>query len=109
MGRLYTASSRIASVALFAVAVWLCLRPITAGEAILWNDLVRPPLRTAFFAPDAWSGWIYAVLAKRAVGLLRLSEFSLRLPALLAGGVWLALTPKRPLYAIVPLLLGWFT
>jgi len=96
-------------VAILAVAVWLCLRPITAAEAVLWNDLVRPPLRTAFFAPDAWSGWIYALVAKRTVGLLRLSEFSLRLPALLAGIAWLALTPKRPYYAIVPLLLGWFT
>jgi len=109
MGRLYTASIRVAAVALFGAAVWLCLRPLTAGEAVLWNDLVRPPLRTAFFAPDAWSGWLYSLLAKRTVGLLRLSEFSLRLPALLAGAAWLALTPKKPFYAIVPLLLGWFT
>jgi hypothetical protein len=106
MERLYTVSIRVAIV---AVAVWLCLRPLTAAEATLWNDLVHPPLRTAFFAPDAWSGWVYALLAKRTAGLLRLSEFSLRLPALLAGAAWLLLTPKKPLYALVPLLLGWFT
>jgi hypothetical protein len=96
-------------VALLAVAVWLCLRPLTGAEAVLWNDLVRPPLRTAFFAPDAWSGFLYALLAKRTAGLLRLSEFSLRLPALLAVVAWLALTPKKPWFALLPLLLGWFT
>jgi len=109
MGRHYTVLIRIAIVAMFGAAVWHCLRPITVNEAVLWNDLVRPPLRTAFFAPDAWSGWMYALLAKRTVGLLRLSEFSLRIPALLAGASCLALTAKRPIYATVPLLLGWFT
>jgi hypothetical protein len=109
MERLSTAWTRLAAVAILAAAVWLCFRPLTSAEATLWDDLVRPPLRTAFFAPDAWSSFIYGLLAKRTAGLLRLSEFTLRLPALLAGTAWLLLTPKKPLYAIVPLLLGWFT
>jgi hypothetical protein len=113
MERLFTASTRLVLALGFAVAVyWAAVRPITAAEAILWNDLVRPPLRVAFFAPDAWSGWLYALLAKRTVGLFRLSEFTLRLPALLACGVYLSVLPRRPvsiLLAVYPIAVGLFS
>lgn len=113
MERRSTAWISVISGVAFASAVWLAVtRPATLAEATLWNDLVRPPLRQAFFAQDAWSGWIYAVLAKRAAGLFRLSEFSMRLPALAAGGLYLWILPRRPallLAAIVPVALGWFS
>lgn len=112
MERLSTTSSKALFATAFAVAVWFALRPITAAEATLWNDLVRPSLRSAYLMPDAWSDWLYAVLAKRAAGLFRLSEFSLRLPAVLAGVVWLFLLPRKPIWvlaAAVPVALGWFS
>jgi hypothetical protein len=108
MKRLSTVSISL----LLGVAIWLALRPVTVAEAVLWNDLVRPQLRGAFFAPDAWSGWMYAVIAKRAIGLIRLSEFSLRIPALLAGVVFLLTLPRRlwaVLAAAVAVGFGWFS
>ena len=88
MERLYTVATRSLAVLGLGVAAYLAAsRPISASEAGLWQHLVRPPLREAVKAPDAWSGLVYAVVAERAVGLFRLSEFSLRLPALLSGVV----------------------
>lgn len=107
-----TAWIKLAFGAAFALAIYHALRPITPREVALWDDLVRPPIRQSFFSPDAWNGWLYAVVAKRAAGILRLSEFSLRVPALIAGAVYLCLLPRRsrslPL-AIVPVALGWFS
>ncbi len=113
MERLSTKLVSALYVAAFAIAVYFALtRPATVREAILWNDLVRPPLRAVFFAPDAWSGWIYGVLAKRTVGLFRLSELSLRLPSILACAFYMALLPRRAIFllaAMVPVALGWFS
>jgi hypothetical protein len=98
--------------ACFVGAVCLAFRPITVPEAMLWDDLVRPPFRDAFLQPSAWTGWIYAMLAKRTIGLFRLSEFSLRLPALMAGACYLALLPRRALLliaAVLPVALGAFS
>jgi hypothetical protein len=60
-------------------------KPLNIDEAQIWADLIRPPFREAVTAPDAWQGILYAVVAKRIIGVLRLSEFALRLPAILAG------------------------
>lgn len=113
MDRSYSTSIKVIYAVAFAVAAYLAFaRPMTIREAILWDDLIRPPFRTAFFAPDAWSGWVYAVLAKRTIGLFRLSEFTLRLPAVLAAGAYLALLPRRLLFvivAVVPVALGCFS
>jgi len=113
MERLSTASIKAFFLAALGVSVYLAItRPLTFGEATLWNDLVRPSARAAFFAPDAWSGWLYALLAKRTVGLFRLSELTLRLPAILAGICYLALLPRRQAFLIfgaVPVALSWFS
>jgi hypothetical protein len=119
MARAYTISTRALLAALLGITVYLSVtRPITAAEAALWDHLVRPPARVALVAPDAWSGLLYALLAKRAIGLLRLSEFSFRLPALLAEVVWFAVllraVPRRrwPILLIAagaPVALGWFS
>jgi hypothetical protein len=97
------------------VALYLAVtRPISPSEAALWQHLVRPPLREAAKAADAWSGLFYALLAERAVGLFRLSEFSLRLPALLSGAVcaWLVWRTPSFLLAIAyagGVAMGWFS
>lgn len=77
--------------AVFVVIVWQAATlPLTAAEADVWYRFVRPKLASFFLAPGAWSGLLYGLLAKRTIGLFRLSEFSLRLPGVLAGGVYLA-------------------
>ncbi len=63
--------------------------PIGAGEARLYDHLVRVPLLEALAQPDAWRGLIYAAAARRTVNLLRLSELTLRLPAVLSAVLYL--------------------
>jgi hypothetical protein len=77
--------------ALFGVILWQAATlPLTAAEAVAWDKFVRPHLASLFVTPGGWSGLLYALLVKRAVGLFRLSEFTLRLPDVLAGGIYLA-------------------
>src|SRR4051794_23002344 len=112
----YTVSIKIGAAALFAVVVFLAAtRPATIHEAVLWDHLIRPPVRQAFVAPDAWNGLPYAIAAKRVIGIFRLSEFALRFPAVFAGAVYLFGIARRNrpvlaiLFAIPPVLLGWFS
>lgn len=112
MDRRSTGWTSVGFAACFAAAVYLAFRAITPREASLWDLLVRPPIGAAYLDPISWWGWIYAVPAKRAIGLFRLSEFSLRLPALVAGACYLALLPRRPLFVIAgiaPVALGIFS
>src|SRR6478672_11005856 len=89
MERAYTVLTRVLLASAFATAVWLAaVRPVSIDEATVWAHLVRPPWREALVASDAWSGLWFATLAKRAVGLFRLSEFTLRLPGILSCAVY---------------------
>lgn len=115
MERLSTFAIRALAVVGSLLAVWLAAtRPLGAEEAALWDHLVRPPFGEAFRAPDAWNGLLYSILAERSIGLLRLSEFSLRLPAVLAAaacGFFLWRT-RRLVIAVVyiaGLAAGWFS
>jgi hypothetical protein len=114
MEKVYTASIRaLAAVGLLLSLYFAATRALGFQEAALWSNLVRPPLKEAFLAPDAWNGLLYSLLAERAIGILRLSEFSLRLPAILSGAVcaWIVWRSKRPLLAVayaVAVALGWF-
>jgi len=116
MERAFTVSTRAILLALLGIVLFqAATRPVTISEAVLWGHLVRPPLRQAFVAPDAWTGLLYAVAAKRAIGIFRLSEYTLRLPAVIAGAVYLLVIARRarPLVAILlaipPVALGWFS
>jgi hypothetical protein len=102
----------------FAAAVWLAaVRPVSIDEATLWAHLVRPPWRESLVASDAWSGLWFATLAKRAIGLFRLSELTLRLPGVLSCAIYLLILYRmlrRQLWvavlaAGVPVALGWFS
>jgi hypothetical protein len=115
MEKAYTASIRVlAAVGLLLSAYFAATRTLGVTEAALWAHLVRPPLAETFRAPDAWTGLLYALVAERAIGILRLSEFSLRLPALLSGVVcsWLVWRSRNYWVAAAYLaaaLLGWFS
>src|SRR5262245_8409572 len=88
MEKLSTGAIRAAAGVGFLAAIYLAAtRPIGVGEARLWYDLIRPPLQDTWHAPDAWLGLLYSLVAERVIGVLRLSELSLRLPALLAAAV----------------------
>src|SRR6476659_9944707 len=96
MERAFTVSTRILLAGLFVFAVFqAATRPLTIDEAVLWDHLVRPRFREAFVAPDAWHGLLYAIAAKRPIGLFRLPEFSLRLPALIAGAIYLLVIARN--------------
>ena len=76
--------------ALFAVHVYrAAATPATADEAYSYDRYVRPPIREVLAAYDPGNHLLYTLLAKRSIGLFRLSEFSLRLPGLLAGSLYL--------------------
>jgi hypothetical protein len=79
-----------ALLAVFAGEAWMAtVRPITPAEALSYDRFVRPPMREALHQPSRNPDVLYTLLEKRVVGLLRVSEFSIRLPALLAGGWYL--------------------
>ena len=91
--RLLTRAARIALaalVAVFAGEAWLAaVRPITPAEALAYDRFVRPPMSETLHQPSGNPDVLYTLLEKRSVGLFRVSEFSIRLPAVLAGGLYL--------------------
>lgn len=88
-----TASTKAALLllaALFAVTVYrAATEPATADEAYSYDRFVRPPIGEVLAAYDPGNHLLYTLLAKRSIGFFRLSEFSLRLPSLLAGALYL--------------------
>lgn len=88
-----TASTRLAGGALwalFAVNVYrAATQSITTDEAFTYNHFVRPPLKETLSIYDANNHMLNTLLAKASLTVLHLSEFSLRLPSLLFGGLYL--------------------
>jgi hypothetical protein len=77
-------------LALFAIDAYrVATQPITLGEAIAFDRSIRPPIREILARHDAGIRVLESLLVKRSVGLLRLSEFSFRLPALLGAAFFL--------------------
>jgi hypothetical protein len=78
-------------LAVMAVATYRAASvSITAGEAVAFSQWVRPPLRDIVPQTfDPRNRILENLLIKRSIGLLRLSEFSFRLPALLGEGLFL--------------------
>ena len=115
MERLSTVAIRAGTGLGLVVALYLAAsRPIGVAEADLWHSLIRPPLRDAWNAPNAWAGLLYSFLAERFIGVLRLSELSLRLPAILSGAVcaWLVWRTKSLLFLaayVIGVGAGWFS
>lgn len=82
--------ARVVLLAVFAGEVWVAAtQPITSAEALAYDRFVRPNIRESLHQPSVNSDVLYTLLEKRSVGLFHVSEISLRLPALLAGGFYL--------------------
>jgi hypothetical protein len=115
MKRASTVSIRIVAALGLAYSLYAArTRPLMLSEAQLWADLIRPTLSESLRAPDAWGGLLYGILAERCVGLLRLSEFALRVPALLAGvcmawSVWRSTNVFQAAAYAAATSLGWFS
>ena len=108
-----TLISRIACALLLAVFALNLYRAatqsITTAEAVAFDRWVRPPLRDLLPQPyDPDNRVLNTLLVKRSVALLRLSEFSFRLPDLLGGGLylWAVYRLSRRLLGTGPLLLA---
>lgn len=61
----------------------------TPDEAYTYNLYVSQPLRQTFTLYDANNHVLYTLLARASAGALGASEFSLRLPSVLGGGLYL--------------------
>jgi 4-amino-4-deoxy-L-arabinose transferase-like glycosyltransferase len=88
-----TASTRFAGRALwalFAANVYrAATQSITTDEAFTYSHFVRPPLKETLGIYDANNHVLNTLLTKASLRFLRLSEFSLRLPSVLFGGLYL--------------------
>lgn len=93
MARRYTASIRLAFIlvaVVFAIQVYQAARrPIGSREACLYDRFVRPTTRQVLASELLDRDVLYALLEKRSVGLFHVSPFSVRLPALLFGILYL--------------------
>jgi hypothetical protein len=75
---------------LLALQFWAAASfPVTAHEALLYDRFVRPPLAETLHQASVNGDVLYTLLEKRSVGLFRVSELSLRLPAMIACGLYL--------------------
>jgi len=71
-------------VALFAVNVYRAATlAISREEAYDFDRFIRPPIRDVLAHYDSRNQLLNTFLVKRSIGLLRLSEFSFRLPGLM--------------------------
>jgi len=64
-------------------------RPIGSGEAYLYDRFVRPTARQVLSSELPDRDVLYTLLEKRSVGLFHVSPFSVRLPGLLFGILYL--------------------
>jgi hypothetical protein len=102
---------RAVLAALLAAGLYLAAAlPITGREAYAFSHFVRPPVRDLLGRFDPADRVLNTLLMKRAVGILRLSAFSLRAPGLAglalflwavarwAQGRWLAIAVAGAAY-----------
>ncbi len=81
---------RVVIAALLAIGIYLAAAlPITGREAYAFGHFVRPPLRDLLGGFDPADRVLNTLLMKRAVGLLRLSAFSLRVAGLAGLALYL--------------------
>jgi hypothetical protein len=81
---------RAVLAALVATGIYLAAAlPITGREAYAFSHFVRPPMRDLLGRFDPANRVLNTLLMKRAVGILRLSAFSLRAPGLAGLALYL--------------------
>jgi hypothetical protein len=123
----YTVSTKLTLgilAAIFAVGVYqAATQPIRSGEAYLYDRFVRPTTRQVLAQELPDRDVLYSLLEKRSVGLFHVSPFSVRLPSLLFGILYLwsvwklaslcfssgwRLMTAVIVPAAIPFVLGWF-
>jgi len=116
MEQRFTTSTRVALAfltAIFAVQVyWAATRPIGGGEAYLYDRFVRPTTRQVLASELPDRDVLYSLLEKRSVGLFHVSPFSVRLPSLLFGmlylwSIWRAAKVRPWMLALALIMLRW--
>jgi hypothetical protein len=104
--------------AVFAVEVYQAATlPIASQEAYLYDRFVRPPVRQVLAEELPDRDVLYVLLEKRSVGLFHVSPFSVRLPSLLFGLLFLwsiwqitsAFFIGGIIASVLPLAFGWFS
>jgi hypothetical protein len=109
--------SKAVLAVMFVVVVWRAATlPITPAEALAWDRVVRPGAASLLVTAGDWSGFLYGLAAKRAAGLFRLSEFSLRFPGILGCLLFCYAMPRLRLHPVwllfafagPAILLNWF-
>jgi len=93
MAQRYTVSTKLALAFVAAVCVVQVYRaarqPIHSGEAYLYDRFVRPTTRQVLASELPDRDVLYSLLEKRSVGLFHVSPFSVRLPGVLFGVLYL--------------------
>src|SRR5947209_5244894 len=87
---------RLDAVKVFLIALWLvCLyravtQSIVHDEALTWELYLAGPVGDIFTVFDANHHFLNTLLMRASTGVLGLSEFSMRLPALCAAALYFA-------------------
>ncbi len=86
----WTRLAQALALAILALNVYrAAVCSITIDEAFTYNSFVRPPLAQILTTYDANHHVLHSLLAKAFVSAFGVSEFTLRLPSLLGGALYL--------------------
>jgi hypothetical protein len=112
MPRLSTVWTRLAqalALAIFALNVYRAATcSITIDEAFTYNRFVSVPYTQTLTDFDANHHVLYALLARFSVGAFGVSEFTLRLPSVMGGALylWVALALSRMIFGPRPMMVA---
>jgi uncharacterized membrane protein len=103
----WTRLAQALALAILALNVYrAAVCSITIDEAFTYNSFVRPPLAQILTTYDANHHVLHSLLAKVFVSVFGVSEFTLRLPSLLGGALylWMVLALARTIFGSRPML-----
>lgn len=103
----WTRLAQAVAIAILAFNVYRAATcSITIDEAFTYNRFVRPAYSETLLYFDANQHVLYTLLAKATVGVFGVSEFTLRLPGVLGGALylWVALALSRMIFGSRPML-----
>ncbi len=112
MARLSTVWTRLAqalALAIFALSAYRAATcSITIDEAFTYNRFVGVPYTQTLTDFDANHHVLYALLARFSVGAFGVSEFTLRLPSVMGGALylWVALALSRMIFGPRPMMVA---
>src|ERR1051326_9175038 len=93
MERISTGSIRIARIGLIAVFAWSVFRAVTqsvsVGEAWNYDRYIGPHWRESLAQYESNNHFLNTLLVRISTARIHLTEFSLRMPSLLFGALYL--------------------